>query len=77
MALPRGEKLRSQFYTERGGPIYSWDLDTGKLALPPWKSPVAPVYQLLTGEGRVLVVQCRDDRIRLFDLETGRNSEEP
>jgi WD40 repeat protein len=72
VALPLGERLRPQLYTDRQGPICTWDLDTGKLACPPWTSPVAPVYQLLTGEGRVLAVQCRDDRIRLFDLETGQ-----
>ena len=71
VALPRGETLRTQFYTERGGPVYCWDLETGMLALPPWNSPVAPVYQLSTDGSRVLAVQCRDDRIRLFDLETG------
>jgi len=71
VALPRGEILRSQLYTEHDGPVYSWDLAAGRLASSPWKSPVAPSYQLLTGAGRVLVAQCRDDRIRLFDLDTG------
>ena len=69
---PAAKPCASQIYTERDGPICSWNLDTGKLASSPWTSPVAPGYQLLTGEGRVLVVQCRDDRVRLFDLETGR-----
>ena len=72
VALPQSENLRSQFYTEHDGPIYSWNLRTGRLSSSPWTSPVASSYQLLTGEGRVLVSQCSDDRIRLFDLETGR-----
>ena len=71
VALPLGERHRSQLYTVRDGPICVWDLDTGELACPPWTSPVASLYQLSTGEDRVLAVQCRDDRIRLFDLETG------
>ena len=74
VALPRGETLRTQIYIERDGPICTWDLDTGKLASSLWTSPVASEYQLLTGKDRVLVTQCRDDRVRLFDLETGRNS---
>ncbi len=72
VALPRGENLRSQIHIERDGPIYSWDLVTGRLASSPWTPPVASSYQLLTCEGRMLVAQCPDDRIRLFDLETGR-----
>ncbi len=72
VALPLGERLRSQLYTARGGPVCTWDLDTGKLACPPWISPVASLYQLLIGDDQVLAVQCRDDRIRFFDLETGQ-----
>jgi serine/threonine protein kinase/WD40 repeat protein len=69
IALPRGETGR--VINLRGdGPICRWDLNSGRLTAPPWAPPVAPWHQLLTGDDRLVVAQCRDDRIRLFDLDT-------
>jgi WD40 repeat protein len=72
VCLTRPETTRGANRLNADGPICRWDLNTGKLAAPPWQPPVSTWYRFATANDSILVTHCRDGRIRLFDLQGGR-----
>ena len=49
-----------------------WDVTTGRPARPDWRPHRATAAGTLAGDGRTLAVRCDDNRVRYYDLATGR-----
>ncbi len=72
VCLPRGESLRGPKWLDWNGLIHRWDLATGQPTGRAWQLPIATWYRFLTANDSVLVTHGRDTRVRLFDIDAGR-----